>query len=152
MPPRRASYFTTSWSAPSTFNPHPNPNSNPRPHPHRSPLTFHPHQVNALDLRKPGQQILYRLDGAGREERPMVLRRPLRRKGPDCWLAERARGEGLPGWPQMTILLRGCFSPRTGKDAKRADCLAVAGRPSSLVEIYLSEATHDEMWRLKTTA
>lgn len=82
----------------------------------------------------------------------MVLRRPLRRKGPDCWLAERARGEGLPGWPQMTMLLRGCFSPRTGKDAKRADCLAVAGRPSSLVEIYLSEATHDEMWRLKTTA
>ena len=82
----------------------------------------------------------------------MVLRRPLRRKGPDCWLAERARGEGLPNWLQVSLLARGCFSPRTGKESKRADCLAVAGRPSSHVEIYLSEATHGKTWRLETTA
>jgi hypothetical protein len=50
------------------------------------------------------------------------------------------------------MLMRGCLSPRAGKESKRADCLAVAGRPSSLVEIYLSEATHNEMWRIKTTA
>ena len=82
----------------------------------------------------------------------MVLRRPLRRKGPDCWLAERARGEGMPSLPQMSSLLRGCFSPRTGPAHKRADCLAMAGRPSALVEIYLSEATFNEMWRLDTAA
>ena len=82
----------------------------------------------------------------------MVLRRPLRRKGPDCWLAERARGEGMPSLPQMSSLLRGRFSPRTGPAHKRADCLAMAGRPSALVEIYLSEATLNVLWRLDTTA
>ena len=46
----------------------------------------------------------------------------------------------------------GCLSPRTGPAHKRADCLAMAGRPSALVEIYLSEATFNEMWRLDTSA
>lgn len=110
---------------------------------------LHDLMVNALDQRKPGHAVLYRLNGAAAAEQPMILRRPLRRKGPDCWLAERSRSSN-----DVFQLVRGCFSPRSeSKQSKRAACLAPGTHllDRGLVEIYLSEATHNEMWRLRPT-
>ena len=85
--------------------------------------------VNALDLRKPGQGILYRPDGAGGAWRSMLLSRPLRQKGPDCWLAQ----------PVVT---------RCDLGGAVVGCLAGRSEKNGEVEIYLSDATKDEMWRL----
>ena len=82
---------------------------------------LHDLMVNALDMRKPGQTISYRIGSATRS---LTLSRPLRQKGPDCWLAEPVA---------KCVPTHGCLLRRPQQ------------KP---VEVYLSAHTEGEVWKL----